>query len=167
MDPGPIRDDLWICGACGGTNLIPNAPYQCPACGHTRDYDIGCCRNPGEYFVDNDSSPEHQHSDHVDAQDLSTSGHGHHLHNNTVSGQDFDDIWTCSACGADNLEWCKEQCPVCGTMRGNSSGYIPSSDSTSHGGAGSPAAGVWTCSKCSSPNAEFHWPQCGACGHMN
>jgi rubrerythrin len=166
MDPGPIRDDMWVCGRCDGANLVATAPSQCPVCGHPRDYQIGCCKNPGEYLMDNDSSAEHQHSNYVDAHDTCPSNDNHHLHN-TVDGQDFDDIWTCGSCGADNLDWCEEQCPVCGAMRANTSGCIPSSDYTSHGGAGSPAAGVWTCSSCSSPNADFHWPQCGACGHMN
>jgi rubrerythrin len=70
MDPDPsrVRDDLWVCGACASINLVSTAPGQCPTCGHMRDYQVGCCTNPGEYLID--LSLEHQHSNYVDAQDL-------------------------------------------------------------------------------------------------
>jgi hypothetical protein len=179
MEPGPVRDGLWVCGDCKGTNTVANSPCQCPVCNHWRDYQIGCCTNPGEYvnyanfFADH---LEYQDSNDIYSQetshfDRSIPGTGHHLHGTVDQPihvpQSFNDIWTCCACGADNLEWCDEQCPVCGAMRDNSSDRVTSSEPTFRPGAGSPAAGVWTCSNCNGSNSEFHWPQCGQCGHMN
>jgi rubrerythrin len=39
---------IWICGRCDHVALISEHPNICPVNGHPRDYDIGCCTNPGD-----------------------------------------------------------------------------------------------------------------------
>jgi len=48
MDRPPVPHDIWLCGVCWAPNVIQNSPTACPGCGHSRDYGIGCCSNPGE-----------------------------------------------------------------------------------------------------------------------
>jgi hypothetical protein len=51
MDSYPVPNNLWLCGICTGCNVIRLAPRLCPICNHTRDYDVGCCMNPGEGYL--------------------------------------------------------------------------------------------------------------------
>jgi hypothetical protein len=54
----PAPYDVWICGLCNSPNVVALAPTQCPTCAHGRDYQIGCCVNPGEYMPSYGSSPD-------------------------------------------------------------------------------------------------------------
>jgi hypothetical protein len=51
MDSHPLQNDTWLCGSCKGCNIIMFAPSMCPICSHARDYQIGCCINPGEGYI--------------------------------------------------------------------------------------------------------------------
>ncbi|KAF2265118.1 hypothetical protein CC78DRAFT_616256 [Lojkania enalia] len=59
------------------------------------------------------SSPQHERSRCPNGS-LSLFSNYSDLFNNRPQ---YNDIWKCNECGADNLEWTKEQCPVCGAFR--------------------------------------------------
>jgi rubrerythrin len=50
MGPHALRDDIWVCGNCKTPNFVPASGTMCPVCAHSRDYQVGCCINPGEYL---------------------------------------------------------------------------------------------------------------------
>jgi hypothetical protein len=161
MDFPPIRNDIWICGWCKQPNTIALANEQCPYCTHVRDYGIGCCANPGEYPQSSALFTGHFHRQDTNC---SLSVIGCHVRGGVTDGP--DDMWHCNECGADNPDWHKEQCPVCGASKNASMQYAALLAIAASSGAGSAAEGSWTCSNCRCANAGFHWPVCGAC-HYN
>lgn len=167
MDNRPIPNDTWQCGQCGTLNLTANANEQCPGCGHTRDYSVGCCTNPGDLSQSSGLFPGYpEYQDDGCASPIA----GYHLHRGLIDGHD-DDMWHCYHCGADNPGWHEEQCPICGASKDTDvpMQYAVSMVKSASDGAGSAGDGVWICANpnCGSSNASFHWPQCGACGYVH
>jgi rubrerythrin len=70
----------------------------------------------------------------------------------TMHPEAFTDVWTCNECGANNLSWCNEQCPVCGSMRGNSFHQPQATDPSD----------LWICPECGAENGDWcdHCPLC-------
>jgi rubrerythrin len=174
MDSRPLQHGTWFCGSCQTLNLAATADVLCPACGHMRDYQKGCCTNAGEYPPSRGLFPAYSEYRCADAGQ----GHG----NDEVSGtalygcemvdspvympEVFTDIWTCTKCGAENLDWCSE-CPLCGTSKEDRPQYATAPATTTFGPAGSPAQGSWYCPTCGCSNSAVHGNQCGACGVVN
>lgn len=138
----PVPHDTWVCGNCDAPNIIANADQRCPTCGHMRDYQQGCCANPGEHagrsgLFPND--PELHFPQHFDAQDSCSLGYSiptamtGDLDQPLIQYGEFDDM-----------------------------PYTASPD-INEAGAGSVGDGTWVCSECGCPNSDIH-DACGACG---
>ena len=173
----PVPNNIWLCGNCKVSNLVANAPSRCPACSHYRDYQVDCCTNPGEPYPQSTvlfpDYPEYQDTYHLASQgayypdsSISTTGYYERqaIDSSFAEPADFGDQWHCNECGADNLDWCEEQCPVCGAGRPNSAHFGISQAFTSFAGAGSPDPDAWICAECGSANSGFFDTECGACG---
>jgi hypothetical protein len=167
-NPPPVRQGTWVCGGCTTLNLIANADQQCPACGHERDYGSGCCTNPGEYPTGTGffrGHPELLFSSYSYAQDVYDDASSSSLYAKSDlmpsldPATEFDDLWICGGCGAENVDWYTE-CPICGTSK-DAVMQLPTFESLP--GAGSVGDGVWVCSNCECPNSEIH-DSCGNCG---
>jgi rubrerythrin len=172
MDHNRVRPDVWICGDCGASNLIANAPDRCPVCGHYRDYQSGCCTNPGERQQATGLFPGHDFARDSASQSPHQSGSlpkTTHLHHHSMLSlaypvqSSFNDMWKCNECGADNNDWC-DQCPICGASKATVSYTSLSRSVTYCGGAGSPDPDAWYCENCGSSNSGLFDEQCGACG---
>lgn len=165
----PVPAHLWVCGQCYGPTLISKDPTHCPLDGHPRDYNVGCCKNPGDscasgLFPDYPQY-EHQHAhypatQHVCGVSASLSNVGYHGDSGFVQ-RGYNDLWNCECGTEDNPDWHTE-CPVCGQPRPNSDGALASHFITSPG-AGSPAQGGWTCGNCQCPNGILD-DFCSSCG---
>jgi rubrerythrin len=178
MDPHPLRNDIWLCGMCKGVNVIKLSPSICPVCTHARDYQIGCCTNPGEYppstglfpghpGYQSPSGGEEPNTYHPSCSVPDTAHYGHGTVVEPFSAPEgFNDIWTCNECGSENLDWCTE-CPVCGADKDAALQCSMSQAITNLSEAGSAAEGVWICSACGCSNSAVHGNQCGACGVIN
>ncbi|KAF2821789.1 hypothetical protein CC86DRAFT_100668 [Ophiobolus disseminans] len=128
MDTPPVPTGIWVCGVCNASHVINNAPDRCPECEHERDYEIGCCSNPGDpspatsFFPGNPhmqygSHPVSQHASHWTSHVSSPGYHQHDNMNPLTTTPDFGDHWHCNECNADNLDWYADRCPVCGCYR--------------------------------------------------
>ncbi|KAF2032056.1 hypothetical protein EK21DRAFT_87439 [Setomelanomma holmii] len=170
-NPAPIPQDMWVCDICKAGNLIELYPYQCPACEHWRG---DCCYGPGQPQPDGTGLfPDHPQlsrratgHDHLD-QHVFQGSHGMNNGSDTPChnhASDFDDMWHCNECGADNGNWFGDVCSVCGASKATSAYSTPVPNFVSYGGAGSPDPDAWTCGNCGSANSGFFDTHCGACG---
>lgn len=174
MDRPPVPTYLWICGSCRTSNVIQNAPQRCPACEHWRDYQRGCCSNPGDPSPASGLFPGHPHLQHSHCN----TEHAQHDHSIAYLGHQaqmvysptqrgYSDLWTCNECGTkDNPEWHTE-CPICGAGRPTEDSQIWSIDYTSYGRpAGSQGDRAWYCPNCGGANGSLKEfcadPDCGA-----
>jgi len=84
--------DVWICGECGATNIIPIAPEACPICGATRT------SNKASTFSATGST-------HQQDAELITS---------ECKSMDNPDMIICCNCGSPNLiALAADKCPIC------------------------------------------------------
>jgi rubrerythrin len=164
-----VPADLWICGHCGNSTVISIAPTHCPVDGHARDFNIGCCKNPGEP-CDSGLSPEsrqyeHQHADaYCSAAQYGrgVKASGYYEDSGSFSQvPKYNDLWDCECGTEDNPDWHTE-CPECGRPRPNSDAVMLSHFVTFRG-AGSAAEGGWVCDNCQCPNGILD-DFCSACG---
>jgi hypothetical protein len=166
--PGPVPNHLWICGHCGGPNLISKDPTHCPVDGHPRDYNLGCCKNPGEASA-RGLFPEHsqygyEYADCYAAQHAynSTPSFGYERLGSLNETMGYSDLWTCNECGTEDNPDYHTECPICGAARPAEGECAMAADFTSYGGAGSTAPGAWQCNECGCPNGpnDTHCASC-------
>ncbi|KAH7075158.1 hypothetical protein FB567DRAFT_553426 [Paraphoma chrysanthemicola] len=168
--PNPIPLDMWMGHECKAGNLIELAPQYCGQCTHPR---CGWCYGPGEQQPDQSGfRPGHPELSNAKVQHVYDGhcGHSGYFHQSpNISDEhagsydtDFDDLWHCYECNADNGDWC-DRCPLCGADRPADDHARAPPSFAIMGGAGSTAPGTWVCEECGCPNSEV-CVACGQCG---
>lgn len=159
----PVPPHLWVCGRCGGPTLISKDPTHCPLDGHARDYDAGCCKNPGDAagsgLFPGHTQHEHRHAhscaaEHGYSMSASTLAVGHGIRDNHGSFNQvpyYTDAWDFTDSSmANSAGW-----QSFGSERSHPK---PASDGAMSlhfvicGGAGGTAPGTWICDECGNPN---------------
>jgi hypothetical protein len=169
MDAYQVRYDTWVCGDCKALNLIATADTICPVCEHVRDYQIGCCTNPGEYLVSTGLFPDHpeyQNSDSSNDQDAyyqaascsNSASYGYSMVDSPVNVlEGFNNLGHYDIQEPESRSWSDMPGSGSSAMRSISPPF------NTLAGAGGVGDGVWVCQECQCPNSDI-CPACMSCG---
>jgi rubrerythrin len=176
-----VPNDTWVCcqSNCKQPNLFDLAPERCSNCGHPRQ---SCCAGPGEEYPSTDLFPSNPNLSSYPLNSIHTAPYHDYgtdspcaapAVGNTAADQPAD-VWICNECGAENVDWITDFCPVCGQRSRAADGFggngpfsfnvgAPQEGIIDCAQAGAPAPGYWECPECGASNSGLTPDFCPAC----